>query len=65
MVYLRHISEPTMSKEGPVARVRMNKEMLKAIDVAVKMGAAMNRSDFIRHAVSEKLERLSILKAGT
>ena len=51
-----------MSKEGPVARVRMNKEMLKAIDVAVKMGAAMNRSDFIRHAVSNELEKLSILK---
>ena len=51
-----------MSKDGPIARVRMNEEMLKAIDTAIKMGAAMNRSDFIRHAVSEKLERLSLLK---
>jgi len=51
-----------MSKDGPVARVRMNEEMLKAIDRAIEMGVAMNRSDFIRHAVSEKLERLSILK---
>jgi len=51
-----------MSKEGPVARVRMNEEMYNAIDIAIKMGVAMNRSDFIRHAVSEKLERLSILK---
>ncbi len=40
----------------------MNEEMIKGIDIAVNMGAAMNRSDFIRHAVSEKLERLSILK---
>ena len=50
-----------MPKDGPIARVRMNKEMLKAIDIAIKMGVAMNRSDFIRHAVSEKLEKLSIL----
>lgn len=59
-----------MSKDGPIARVRMNEEMLKGIDIAVKMGAAMNRSDFIRHAVSDKLEKLSILtemkeKTGT
>lgn len=41
-------------------RVRMNKEMIEALDIAVKLGVAMNRSDFIRAAVSEKLERLSI-----
>ena len=40
----------------------MNEEMINAVDRAVKIGAAMNRSDFIRHAVSEKLEKLSILK---
>ena len=43
-------------------RIRMNEEMINAVDRAVKIGSAMNRSDFIRHAVSEKLERLSILK---
>ena len=50
-----------MSKDGPSVRVRMNEEMINAVDLAVKMGAAMNRSDFIRHAVSDKLEKLSIL----
>ena len=50
-----------MPKEGPSVRVRMNEEMIKGVDRAVKMGAAMNRSDFIRHAVSDKLEKLSIL----
>jgi len=40
----------------------MSKEMLEALDLAIKMGAAMNRSDFIRAAVSEKLEKLSVLE---
>ena len=53
-----------MPKDGPSVRVRMNEQMINAIDIAVDMGVAMNRSDFIRHAVSEKLEKLSILKAG-
>jgi len=42
-------------------RVRMSKEMIEALDLAVKMVATMNRSDFIRAAVSEKLEKLSVL----
>lgn len=50
-----------MSKEELSVRVRMSKEMIEALDLAVKMGAAMNRSDFIRAAVSEKLEKLSVL----
>jgi len=40
----------------------MSKEMLEALDLAIKMEAAMNRSDFIRAAVSEKLEKLSVLE---
>ena len=49
-----------MPKEELSVRVRMNKEMIEALDLAVKMGVAMNRSDFIRAAVSEKLEKLSV-----
>ena len=40
----------------------MSKEMLEALDLAIRMGAAMNRSDMIRAAVSEKLERLSVFE---
>ena len=40
----------------------MSTEMIEAVDLAVKIGAAMNRSDFIRAAVSEKLEKLSVLE---
>lgn len=50
-----------MPKEELSVRVRMSKEMIEAVDLAVKMGAAMNRSDLIRAAVSEKLEKLSVL----
>lgn len=38
----------------------MSREMIEAVDLAVKMGVGMNRSDLIRAAVSEKLERLSV-----
>lgn len=51
-----------MSKEELSVRVRMSKEMIQALDLAVEIGAAMNRSDLIRAAVSEKLERLSIFE---
>jgi len=51
-----------MPKEELSVRVRMSKEMLEALDLAIKMEAAMNRSDFIRAAVSEKLEKLSVLE---
>lgn len=50
-----------MPKEEVSVRVRMSTEMIEALDLAVKIGAAVNRSDFIRAAVSEKLEKLSIL----
>ena len=49
-------------KEELSVRVRMNKEMIEALDLAIKLGAGMNRSDLIRAAVSEKLERLSIFE---
>jgi len=51
-----------MPKEELSVRVRMSKEMIEALDLAIKIGAAMNRSDFIRAAVSEKLEKLSVLE---
>lgn len=50
-----------MPKEKLSVRVRMSREMIDALDLAIKIGAAMNRSDFIRAAVSEKLEKLSVL----
>ena len=51
-----------MTREEISVRVRMNREMLEALDLAIRMGAAMNRSDMIRAAVSEKLERLSVFE---
>ena len=34
--------------------------MIRAIDLAVEIGAANNRSDFIRAAIVEKLQALSV-----
>jgi len=51
-----------MTREELSVRVRMNREMITALDFAVKIGVAMNRSDLIRAAVSEKLERLSVFE---
>jgi len=36
--------------------------MIKAIDLAIKIGAANNRSDFIRAAISEKLQALGVFQ---
>lgn len=49
-----------MSKE----RVNMviSSQMLEGIDRAIELGYAMNRSDFIRSAISEKLKDLSIIE---
>ena len=44
----------------PELRVRISKEMVEAIDLAVKLGAANNRSDFVRAAIKEALERLGV-----
>jgi len=51
-----------MTGEELSVRVRMNREMIEALDLAIKIGVGMNRSDLIRAAVSEKLERLSIFE---
>lgn len=51
---------PCMARDDLSVRVRMSKEMIMALDIAVDLGVAMNRSDLIRAAVSEKLEKLSI-----
>ena len=50
-----------MSKRrGRQIPVQFTDEMLEAIDIAISIGAAANRSDFIRAAVSEKLTNLSV-----
>jgi len=36
--------------------------MIKAIDLAIKIGAANNRSDFVRAAISEKLQGLGVFQ---
>lgn len=51
-----------MGREELSVRVRMSREMIEALDMAVKIGAGMNRSGLIRAAVSEKLERLSVFE---
>jgi len=41
---------------------KFTSEMIEAIDIAVEIGQAANRSDFIRRAVTEKLQELTVLK---
>ena len=43
--------------------VRFNAKMLGIIDKAIEMGIANDRSEFIRMAVAEKLEKLGLFKA--
>ncbi len=40
----------------------ISEEMLEGIDRAIELGYSMNRSDFIRTAISEKLKELSIIE---
>jgi Arc/MetJ-type ribon-helix-helix transcriptional regulator len=47
-------------RRGRQIPVQFTDEMLEAIDIAISIGAAANRSDFIRAAVSEKLTSLSV-----
>jgi Arc/MetJ-type ribon-helix-helix transcriptional regulator len=47
-------------RKGRQIPVQFTDEMLEAIDIAISIGAAANRSDFIRAAVSEKLTNLSV-----
>ena len=47
-------------RRGRQIPVQFTDEMLEAIDIAISIGAAANRSDFIRAAVAEKLADLSV-----
>ena len=47
-------------RRGRQVPVQFTDEMLEAIDIAISIGAAANRSDFIRASVSEKLTSLSV-----
>ena len=40
----------------------ISKEMLEGVDRAIELGYAMNRSDFIRAAIADKLKELSIIE---
>jgi len=51
-----------MTREELSVRVRMSREMIEALDLAIKIGVGMNKSNLIRAAVSEKLERLSVFE---
>jgi len=51
-----------MSKSVRQLNIRLSEKMIKAIDVALEIGVANNRSDFIRAAISQKLETLNIFK---
>jgi len=47
-------------RRGRQIPVQFTDEMLEAIEIAINIGAAANRSGFIRAAVSEKLSNLSV-----
>lgn len=40
--------------------IRFNKKMLSLIDEAIETGIANDRSEFIRMAVAEKLEKMGL-----
>ena len=42
-------------------QMKFSDEMLEAIDIAVKIGQAVNRSDFIRRSVAEKLADITTI----
>jgi Arc/MetJ-type ribon-helix-helix transcriptional regulator len=46
----------------PELRIRVSEAMLEAIDLAVKIGSSNNRSDFVRAAIKEALERLTVFE---
>jgi len=41
-------------------QMKFSEEMLEAIDLVIEIGQAVNRSDFIRRAVAEKLAELTV-----
>lgn len=56
VMYITVIVLPEMT----AVQLKFSKEMLEAIDMTVKIGQAVNRSDFIRRAVAEKLAELTV-----
>ena len=40
--------------------MRFPKPMLEAVDLAIEIGQASNRSDFIRRSVAEKLAEITV-----
>ena len=44
-----------------VIQINMSEEMIEAIDIAIRLGYATNRSEFIRMAVGEKLKDISVI----
>ncbi len=51
-----------MSEKNRPINLRLSNKTIKAIDIAIEIGAANNRSDFIRAAISEKLQQLEVFK---
>jgi len=46
--------------EMKTVQMKFSEEMLEAIDIAVTIGQAVNRSDFIRRAVADKLAEITV-----
>lgn len=51
-----------MPKSDRQINIRISNAMIKAIDLAIRVGAANNRSDFIRAAIVEKLQTMGIFQ---
>ena len=43
-------------------QLKLSNEMLEGIDRAIEIGAAANRTEFIRNAISLRLQDLSIIE---
>jgi len=46
--------------EMKTVQMKFSEEMLEAIDIAITIGQAVNRSDFIRRAVADKLAEITV-----
>ena len=51
-----------MPKSERQVNIRLSDNMIKAIDLAIEVGAANNRSDIIRAAIVGKLQSLGIFQ---
>ena len=47
--------------EKPTLHIKISKETEEGIERAVELGYSMNKSDFVRAAIGEKLKDLSII----